>query len=98
MSIAARLTALERGRRPSVAPASILLHVTHDYRGRRPGEAPAITVPGVDGALSRAAFEAWADAQWQEAQATGRTVGFRIYISELCDRSPAVEPEGLADV
>jgi hypothetical protein len=92
MSIAARLATLERWRRPSLGP--VMLHVTFDYRGRRAGAEPAITVPGVAGVLDRAAYEGWADAQWQQAQAAGRS--FRIYVSELCDRPPAVQPEDLS--
>jgi len=95
VSIAARLAALERWRRPFLDP--IMLHVTFDYRGRRAGEGPAITVPGVDDALDRAAYEEWADAQWQQAQADGRTLGFRIYVSEVTDCPPAVEPADQAD-
>jgi len=93
VSIVARLAALERWRRPLLDP--IMLHVTADYRGDH--RTPRFRVPGRDEPLDRAGYERWAHAQWDAAQAAGRTVGFRIYISELTDRPPATAPEDLDD-
>jgi hypothetical protein len=96
VNLLGRLVALERLRRPSQSDQGpIMLHVTADYRGDH--RSPRFRVPGRDEPLKRASYERWADAQWDAAQAAGRTLGFRIYITELTDRPPIAEPEDRAD-
>ena len=81
MSLAARLAALERWRRPD--PGPIVLHVVDDRRGHDPRTA-RYTVPDVAETLDRDGYERWLVGQRQQAHADGRAL--RIYISQRCDR------------
>ena len=80
MTIAARLAALERWRRPD--PDPIVLRVIDDRRGHDPRTA-RYAVPGVDGILERDSYAEWEAEQSQQAHAAGRQL--RIYISQRCD-------------